>query len=131
MEDSWWDAKADEMQALSDRGDSRGVFQPLKNIYGPHRPTTSPILTADGTTMLTSKPDFLSRWKEYYATLLNRLSEIDDQILESIQQCPIRDELDEFLTKREIASTANNKAVGLDVIPTEVYKHVGDTLIAN
>ena len=99
MEDSWQDAKAGEVQALSDRGDSRRVFQSLKSIYGPRQPTSSPMLTADGNTLLTSKPDILSRWKDYYATLLNRPSEINDQILESIQQCPIRDELGEFLTK--------------------------------
>ncbi|KAI0227212.1 Sushi, von Willebrand factor type A, EGF and pentraxin domain-containing protein 1 [Lamellibrachia satsuma] len=50
-------------------------------------------------------------------------------------QCPIRDELDEFLTKREvvqaIASTENNKAARLDGIPADVYKHDGDTLVAN
>ena len=46
-----------------------------------------------------------------------------------------RDELDEFPTKREIekaiASTANNKTAGLDGTPAEVYKHGGDTLVAN
>ena len=128
MEDSWWDAKADEVQARFDRGDYTGVFQSLKSIYGPHRPGSSPMPTADGNTMLTSKPD-------YYATLINRPSEIDDQILESIQQCPIRDELDEIPTKQEIGqaieSTANNKAAGLDGIPAEVYKHGGDTFVAN
>ena len=30
MEDSWWDEKADEVQALSDRDNSRVVFQSLK-----------------------------------------------------------------------------------------------------
>ena len=84
---------------------------------------------------MTSRPDILSRWKDYYATLLNRPSESKDQILESIQQCPIRDELDELSTKREIeqviASTANNKAAGLDGSPAEVCKHGGDTLVAN
>ena len=135
MEESWWDAKADDVQALSDRDDTRGVFQSLKSIYGPHRPTSSPMLTADGNTVLTSKPNILSHWKDYYATLLSRPAEIVDQILESIQQCPIRDELDEFPTKREteqaIASTANNKTAGLDGTPAEVYKHGVDTLVAN
>ena len=73
IENSWWDAKADEVQALFYRGDSRG------------------------------------RWNEYYATLLNRPSEINDQILQSIQQCPIRDELDEFPTKREIEQAFHYK----------------------
>ena len=93
------------------------------------------MLTADGNTLLTSKPDTLSRWKDYYATLLNRHSEINHQTLESIQQCPIRDQLDEFPKKRKIkqaiASTANNTAAVLDGIPTEVYTHRGDTLVAN
>ena len=135
VEDSWWNAKADEVQALSDRGDSSGVFLSLKSNYGPRRPSSSPVLAAVGNTLLTSKPDILSRWKDYYATLLNRPTEINDQILESIQQCPIRDELEKFLTKREIeqaiASTANNKAARLDGIPAEVHKHGGDTLVAN
>ena len=135
MEDSWWDEKADEVQALSDRDNFRVVFQSLKSIYGPRRPTSSPMLTADGNTLFSRKPDILSRWKDYYATLLNRPSEINDQILESIQQCPIRNELDEFPTKRQIeqaiASITNNKSAGLDGIPAEVNKHGGDTLIAN
>ena len=65
MEDSWWDAKADEVQALSDRGDSGGVFQSLNSILGPRRPTSNPMLTTDGNTLLTRKPDILSRWKDY------------------------------------------------------------------
>ena len=122
-------------EALSDRGDSRGVFQSLKSIYGPRRPTSNPMLTADGNTLLTSKRDILSRWKDYYATLLNRPSETDDQIREAIQQCPIRDELNEFPKNREIeqaiASIVNTKAAGLDGIPAEVYKHGGDNLVTN
>ena len=93
------------------------------------------MLTADGNTLLTSKRGILSRSNDYYATLLNRPSEIDDQILEAIQQCPIRDELNEFPTNREIeqaiASIVNNKAAGLDRIPAEVYNHGGDTLVTN
>ena len=46
VEDSWWDAKANEMHALSDPGDSRGVFQSLKSIYGPRRSASSPMLSA-------------------------------------------------------------------------------------
>ena len=132
MEDSWQDAKGDEVQALSDRGDCGGVFQSRKSIYGPRRPTRSPMLTADGSALLTSKPDILSRWKVYYATLLNRSSEINYQFLESIQHCPTRDE-----TKREIeqaiASTANSywKSGELlqdfkDALIVNIYKRKGD-----
>ena len=35
------------------------------------------------------------------------------------------------MIEQAVASTANNKAAGLDGIPAEVYKHGGDTLVAN
>ena len=51
MQDSWLRQKADEIQSFADRKDMKKFFDALKTVYGPQSSGTTPLLSADGTTV--------------------------------------------------------------------------------
>ena len=57
MQDSWLSKTADEIQSFEDRKDMKKFFDALKTVYGPQRSGTTPLLSADGTSLLTDKED--------------------------------------------------------------------------
>ena len=81
MQDSWLSSKADEIQCFADRNDMKNFYSALKEIYGPTSSGSSPLLSADGTTLLTDKDKILERWAEHFNTVLNRPSSINDEAI--------------------------------------------------
>ena len=53
MQDSWLSQKAEEIQHYADTKDMKRFYESIKVVYGPQRATPSPILGADGQTLLT------------------------------------------------------------------------------
>ena len=51
MQDSWLSSKADEIQSFADRKDMKKFFDALKTVYGPQSSGTTPLLSADGTSL--------------------------------------------------------------------------------
>ena len=80
MQDEWWEKKADEIETYAATKNSRMFFSAIKEVYGPTKPRTKPLLTADGPTLLKEKSSINARWREHFSTLLNRLSTVLDQI---------------------------------------------------
>ena len=72
MQDSWLSKKADEIQSFADRKDMKKSCDALKTVYGPQSSGTTPLLSADGTSLLTDKEAFLKRWAEHFDGVLNR-----------------------------------------------------------
>ena len=133
MQDSWWDRKADEVQRYADLNYSKEFFSSLKAVYGPQRPSTTPLLSADGKTLLKDKDSITQRWREHFCTLLNRPSTVDSSALDAIPQKPALEELDlppslEEVTKA-VKQTSTGKAPGMDGIPAEMYKAAGPVAV--
>ena len=55
MQDSWLSRKAGEIQSFTDRKDMKKFFDAFKTIYDPQSSGTTPLLSADGTSLLTDK----------------------------------------------------------------------------
>ena len=53
----------------------------LKTVYGPQSSGTSPLLSADGTSLLTDREAILKRWVEHIDGVLNRPSSINDEAI--------------------------------------------------
>ena len=70
MQDSWLRKKADEIQSFADRKDMKKFFDALKTVYGPQSSGTTPLLSADGTCLLTDKEAILKRWAEHFDGVL-------------------------------------------------------------
>ena len=93
MQNEWWEQKAREVQLYSVTWNSKMFFSAIKAVYGPPRPTTTPLLSANGT-LLKEKSAINERWREHFSTLLNRPSSVSNDALEQIPQRPIIDSLD-------------------------------------
>ena len=67
MQDFWLSKKADEILFFSDRKDMKKFFDALKTEYGLQSSGTSPLLSADGSSLLTDKEE---SWKDGLNTLM-------------------------------------------------------------
>ena len=62
MKNSWWMAKASEMQAAADKKDLKTFYSSMRAVYGPRDSGTIPVFSADGSKLLLDKKDVLNRW---------------------------------------------------------------------
>ena len=96
-----WGKKADEIQSFADRKDMKKFFDALKTVYGPQSSGTTPLLSADGTSLLTDKEAILKRWAEHFDGVLNRPSSINDEAINRLPQVECNPLLDELPTISE------------------------------
>ena len=133
MQDSWLSRKADEIQNYADRKDMKNFFAGLKEIYGPCSSGQSPLLSADGSVLITDKDKILHRWAEHFNNILNRPSSINDEAIDRLTQVPINEELSDppslSETEKTINLLSNGKSPGPDSIPAEIYKEGGSATV--
>ena len=98
MQDSWLSKKADDIQNYADKNDMKNFYDGIKEIYGPTSSGTSPLLSADGSTLITDKDKILERWAEHFENFLNRLSTINHEAIDRLHQVPLNDNLDDLST---------------------------------
>jgi hypothetical protein len=129
MQDSWLSNKADEIQAYADKHDMKNFYVGLKEVYGPMSSGSSPLLSEDGSTLITDKEKILERWAEHFNNVLNRPSSINDEAIDRLPQVATNETLDAPPSLEEIQKAikqlSNNKAPGADAIPAEIYKEGG------
>ena len=134
MQDSWLSSKAGEIQSFADRKDIK-FFDALKTVYGPQSSGNTPLLTADGTSLLTDKEAILKRWAEHFDSGRNRPSSINNDAINRLPQVECNLLLDEFPTVAEtvkaIKLLTSGKAPGSDAIPAVVYKAGGTPVAKN
>ena len=93
--------KAEEIQSFADRKDIKKFHDALKTIYGPKSSGATPLLSADGSTLLTDKDAILKRWAEHFNSVLNRPSSVSDNAINRLSQIQCNVLLDEFPTVTE------------------------------
>ena len=62
MLEFWLSNKANEIQGNADRNDMKTFYNGLKEIYGPTPSGSSPLLSADGSSLISDKDKTLERW---------------------------------------------------------------------
>ena len=124
MQDSWLSKKAEEIQSFADRKDMKKFHDALKTIDCPKSSGATPLLSADGSTLLTDKDAILKWWAEHFNSVLNLPSYVEINVLIEFNVL-----LDEFPTvtetRKAIQHLSSGKAPGTDAIPAEVYKAGG------
>ncbi|BHF85776.1 hypothetical protein SprV_1002894800 [Sparganum proliferum] len=55
IQDAWTARKAEEIEGNADRNEWKNFFSAIKAVYGPPTKGTAPLLSADGSTLLTEK----------------------------------------------------------------------------
>nr|VZI50585.1 unnamed protein product [Spirometra erinaceieuropaei] len=133
MQDAWTARKAEEIQGYADRNEWKNFFSAIKAVCGPPTKGTAPLLSADGSTLLTEKTQILQRWAEHFQGVLNRSSFISDAAIARLPQVETNVDLDLppslQETIRAVQQLSSGKAPGSDAIPAEVYKHGGPQLM--
>ncbi|VDL90056.1 unnamed protein product [Schistocephalus solidus] len=121
--------KAEEIQGYADRNEIKNIFKAIKAIYGPCIKGTTPLLSSDGTKLLTEKSQILKRWAENFRSVLNCSSAID-----RLPQMDTNNDLDLppslLETMWAVQHISSGTAPGSDAIPPEVYKHGRPRLMA-
>ena len=134
MQNSWYSNKAEEIQAYADSNNTKRFYDALKAVYGPQASGSSPLLSADGSTLLTDREKILERWAEHFDSVLNRPSSINAEAIARLPQVETNSSLDDPFTelevKKAIGALSTGKAPGSDAIPAEVYKTGGACLIS-
>ena len=129
MQDSWLSKKAEEIQSFADRKDMKKSHDALKTIYGSRSSCATPLLRADGSTLLTDNDAILKRRAEHFNSVLNRPSSVNDNAINRLPQIECNVLLDELTTvtetRKAIQHLSSGKAPGTDAIPAEVYKAGG------
>ncbi|BHF85178.1 hypothetical protein SprV_1002833900 [Sparganum proliferum] len=111
----------------------KNFFSAIRAVYGPPTKGTAPLLSADGSTLLTEKKQILQRWAEHFRGVLNRTSAINDAAIDRLPQVETNAYLDLppslQETIRAVQQVSSGKAPGSNAIPAEVYKHGGPQLM--
>ena len=98
----------------------------LKTKYGPKSSGATPLLSEDGSTLLTDKDAILKRWAEHFNSVLNFPSSVNDNAINRLPQIECNVLLDELPTvtetRKSIQHLSSGKAPGTDAITAEVYK---------
>ncbi|BHF62008.1 hypothetical protein SprV_0100498900 [Sparganum proliferum] len=132
MQDAWTARKAEEIQGYADRSEWKNFFSAIKAVYGPPTKGTAPLLSADGSILLTEKTQILQRWAEHFRGVPNRPSVISDAAVDRLPQVETNMDLDLppslQETIRAVQQLSSGKAPGSDAIPAEIYKHGGPQL---
>ena len=132
IQDEWLSKQADTIQDYANRKDMKNFYSALREVYGPTSSGTSPLLSADGTTLITEKEKILERWAQHFESILNRESEINDDAIKRLPQVQLNSAMDDpptlLETEKAIHTLSRGKAPGSDSIPAEIYHDGGPTL---
>ena len=131
MQNTWWKARAADMQEAADKRDFKTFYQCLKAVHGPKYKASPAIKSKDGV-LLTEPAQVLDRWSEHFNGVLNLDSQFDMSVLEEIPQYDTNMSLITPPTIEEvlvsIKQLTSGKAPGADGIPPDVFKQGGDPI---
>ena len=129
MQDEWLEKKADEIETYATTKNSKMFSSAIKEVYGPTKPRTTPLLSTDGSTLLKEMSSINERWREHFSTLLNRPSTVNPTVLDQIPQKPVITSLDLpstiYEVSKAIKQTSSGKSPGMDGISAEIVKSTG------
>ena len=115
------------MQMYVDTHNSKNFFTTLKAVYGPSKPGSTPLQSADGSMLIKDQEGLRDRWAEHSSTLLNKPSTVDptaqvpqQPTLNDLDLPPSMDELSKALKQ-----TNSGRVSGKDGIQAEIYKAAG------
>ncbi|BHF79661.1 hypothetical protein SprV_0702278300 [Sparganum proliferum] len=130
MQDAWTARKAKEIQGYADRNEWKNFFAAIKAIYGPPAKGSAPLLSADGSTLLTEKMQKFGRTlPRRPQPLLRYLRRRHRPLAASGDQRGSRPPAISPGNHQGRAADLRRDAPGSDAIPAEIYKHGGPQMM--
>ena len=103
-----------------------------KTVYGSKSCGATPLLSTDGSTLLTDKDAILERWTEHFNGMFNCPSTVNDNAINRVPHIECKILLDEFPavteTRKVIQQLSSGKPPSADAIPAEVYLPMAEKL---
>nr|VZI47973.1 unnamed protein product [Spirometra erinaceieuropaei] len=132
MQGTWTARKEKDIQAYADRNERKNIFA-IKTFYGSTTKSTTSLLSADDSTLLTMKVQIMQQWAEHFWGVLNRPSTISYVA----SACLLQVENNAYLdlpstlhdTIRAVQQHSSGKAPRSDATPAEIYNHGGSQLM--
>nr|VZI39187.1 unnamed protein product [Spirometra erinaceieuropaei] len=103
--------RAEEIQEYADRSESKDCFAALE-IYGPPIKGTAPLLSSEGTILLTAKLQDLMRWTGHFGSIFNRSSTISNAVIDRLLQIEVDICLDLRQPLHKSSASRNNSSAG-------------------
>ena len=94
-----------------DTHNSKTLFSALKAVYGPSKPGSTPLQSADGSMLIKDQEDCFNRLAEHFSTLLNRPPTAYPTALEQVPQQPKLNDLDLPPSMNELTKIINRQAL--------------------
>ena len=89
----------------------KSFFSVLKAVYGPSKPGSTPLQSADGSMLIKDQEGLRNRWAEHFSTLLNKPSTVDPTALEQVPQQPTLNDLDLTPSMDELSKALKQKTL--------------------
>eukprot|EP00745_Piridium_sociabile_P043277 TRINITY_DN8831_c0_g1_i1.p1 TRINITY_DN8831_c0_g1~~TRINITY_DN8831_c0_g1_i1.p1 ORF type:complete len:1016 (+),score=240.62 TRINITY_DN8831_c0_g1_i1:1061-4108(+) len=129
---SYWLQLCSQIQVAADTGNTRGMYDGIKQALGPTQKKTAPLKSTTGE-LIQDRAQQMERWVEHYSELYARENMVTEDALDAIECLPVLEELDGEPSLEEISealdSLASGRAPGKDGIPAEVLKCCKATII--
>ena len=113
LQDAWFSKKAEEIQGYADSNNIKLFYDSLKTLYGPQSSGSSPLLSADGTQLLSEKKQILERWAEHFNQVLNCPAAINDEAIDRLPQVKVNSDLDTLPKMAEVEKAPAGKHLEL------------------
>ncbi|XP_038062349.1 uncharacterized protein LOC119732818 [Patiria miniata] len=129
---NYWLKLSSRIQAASDAGDIRGMYEGIKQATGPSIKKTAPLKSKSGE-VITDSSKQMERWAEHYMELYATENTVSEEALNGIANMPVMEELDTDPTQEELSkaidSLACGKAPGADGITPDIIQLGKPTLL--
>ena len=129
MQNTWWSKKADEIQLAADTKNTRVFYSLLREVYGPSSFSITPLKSKDNKHLIRDPLGILNRWKEHFDDLLNKPSEFNSELVESIPTKPVEDALGDEIAAQEVEEAVqklnSGKSPDMNGLLAEFFHCVG------
>ena len=121
----YWQDLSKKVQNCSETGNIQGMYQGIKQAFGPTVNRTAPLKSKAGE-VIKDKSKQMERWEEHYEELYSTVTAVSEEALDSIPNLPVLTKLDDQPSIEELSEAidalAPGKAPGKDGLPAEIFQ---------
>ena len=133
MQNSWWSKWANEIQLAADTKNTKVFYSLLREVYGPFSFFITSLRNKDNKHLICDPFSILNGWKEHFDDLLNRPSEFNSELVESIPTKPAEDALGDGITAQEVKEAVHKlnsgKSTDMNGLLAEFFHCAGPVLM--
>ncbi|BHF73847.1 hypothetical protein SprV_0401693100 [Sparganum proliferum] len=115
----------------ADRNEWKNFVSAMKAVYGPPTKGTAPLVSADGSTLLTEKTQILKRWAEHFRSILDHPYTISDAAIGRLPQVETNVDLNLPPFSRKPSESCSSSPAGIRLDRTRLLLRSTSTMASN